>query len=166
MQLPSRFALLLKTIMMAEGLGLKLDPQFSLTSLLVPYAKKLCLEQYSPAATIRRLEKGATDAARLVEELPGDLRRVLRAIDEEGLPVRVRERGLERLGDQLDAATDRLVAAISGSALVIGFAVLLTAFHPPGWESWRGLAYGFGALFLLVSGGAMAVRLFLGRRTK
>jgi ubiquinone biosynthesis protein len=103
MQLPSRFALLLKTIMMAEGLGLKLDPQFSLTSLLVPYAKKLCLEQYSPAATIRRLEKGATDAARLVEELPGDLRRVLRAIDEEGLPVRVRERGLERLGDQLDA---------------------------------------------------------------
>ena len=44
MQLPSRFALLLKTVMMSEGLGLKLDPEFSLTALLAPYARKLVLE--------------------------------------------------------------------------------------------------------------------------
>ena len=166
MQLPSRFALLLKTVMMAEGLGLKLDPEFSFTALLAPYARRLVLEQYSPAARARRLGKSIADTARLVEELPRDLRRLLRAIDQEGLPVRVREGGLERLGDRIQAATDRIVVATSVSALVIGLAVLLTAFHPSGWESWSGLTYGFGTLVLFVSGSYMTVRLVGGRRRK
>jgi ubiquinone biosynthesis protein len=166
MQLPSRFALLLKTIMMAEGLGLKLDPEFSLTALLAPYARKLVLEEYSPAARARRVGKGVADAARLVEELPRDLRRLLRAIDHEGLPVHVRQEGLERLGDRIQAATDRLVVATSVAALVIGLAVLLAVFHPSGWESWFGLTYGFGTLVLFASGGYLAVRFVTGRRKK
>jgi ubiquinone biosynthesis protein len=166
MQLPSRLALLLKTVMMAEGLGLKLDPDFSLTALLAPYARKLVLEEYSPAARARRLGKGVADAARLVEELPRDLRRLLRAIDQEGLPVHMRQEGLERLGDRIQAAADRIVLAASVSALVIGLAVLLTAFQPSGWESWSGLTYGFGTLVLFVSGCYLAVRLARGRRRK
>ena len=166
MQLPSRFALLLKTVMMAEGMGLRLDPEFSLTALLAPYAKRLVLEQYSPAARARHVGKSVADAARLMEKLPGDLRRVLRTIDQEGLPVRVGQAGLERLGDRIQAATDRIVAALSGSALIVGLALLLTVFHPSGWESWSGLTLGFGTLLLVASMGYVAVRLVRGRRTK
>ena len=166
MQLPSRFALLLKTVMMAEGMGLRLDPEFSLTALLAPYAKRLVLEQYSPAARARRVGKSVADAARLMEKLPGDLRRVLRTIDQEGLPVRVGQAGLERLGDRIQAATDRIVAALSGSTLIVGLALLLTVFHPSGWESWSGLTLGFGTLLLVASMGYVAVRLVRGRRTK
>ena len=87
---------------MAEGLGLKLHPEFSLTALRAPYARRLVLEEYSPVARARRLGKGVADVARFVEELPRDLRRLLRAIDQEGLPVRphlwLRYVGSVRLG--------------------------------------------------------------------
>jgi len=165
-QLPPRFALLLKTVMMAEGLGIKLDPEFSLTALLTPYARRLVLDQYSPAARARRMGKGIAQAARLMEELPGELRRVLHAIDQGGLPVRVRQEGLRGLGDRIQAAAERIVVAMWGSALIVGLAVLLTAFHPSGWRAWSGLTYGFGTLVLFAAGGYVAARLVGGRRTK
>ena len=40
LQLPSRIALLLKTVVMCEGVAARLDPAFRLIPLLVPYAAR------------------------------------------------------------------------------------------------------------------------------
>ena len=44
LRLPSDLALLLKTVMMCEGVAAQLDPQFELVPLLVPYARRLIPE--------------------------------------------------------------------------------------------------------------------------
>jgi ubiquinone biosynthesis protein len=41
LRLPSRIALLLKTVVMCEGVAARLDPSFRLVPLLVPYAARL-----------------------------------------------------------------------------------------------------------------------------
>jgi ubiquinone biosynthesis protein len=41
LHLPSNLALLLKTVIMVEGLGVNLDPDFRLTTILLPYSEKL-----------------------------------------------------------------------------------------------------------------------------
>jgi ubiquinone biosynthesis protein len=48
LQLPTNMALLVKTIVMEEGLGVQLDPNFNLATVLAPYARRLLVREYSP----------------------------------------------------------------------------------------------------------------------
>jgi ubiquinone biosynthesis protein len=51
LRMPSDLALLLKTVMMCEGVAAKLDPGFELVPLLVPYAARLTAEDGAGAAS-------------------------------------------------------------------------------------------------------------------
>jgi ubiquinone biosynthesis protein len=51
LRMPSDLALLLKTVMMCEGVAAKLDPGFELVPLLVPYAARLTVEDTAGTAT-------------------------------------------------------------------------------------------------------------------
>ena len=44
LRLPSDIALLLKTVMMCEGVAAQLDPKFELVPMLIPYATRLAFE--------------------------------------------------------------------------------------------------------------------------
>lgn len=55
LQLPANLTLLLKALVMCEGLGTRLDPTFNLTAVLVPYAERLMTRRYSPDVLGRRL---------------------------------------------------------------------------------------------------------------
>lgn len=58
LHLPSNLALLLKTVIMVEGLGVNLDPDFHLTAALEPYADRLVMRKYSPIRLARSLGQG------------------------------------------------------------------------------------------------------------
>jgi ubiquinone biosynthesis protein len=96
LQLPRALALLLKMVVMTEGMGARLDPQFRLGDVLGPYAERLVADQYSPAAVARRLALVGVDVARLGVELPGQLRRLLDVLDR-GVEVHLRAQELEAL---------------------------------------------------------------------
>ncbi len=157
LQLPSRFALLLKTVIMSEGLGAALDPDFRLTGLLAPYARRLVVERYSPASWARRLSRSALQAARLTEELPGELRHLLRLLDQEGITVRLQPDALQPLGDRIEAAARRVVVAILVAAVVIGLAVHLTEYHPSGIAFWTIAGFVSGILVAAVVIGAYRI---------
>jgi hypothetical protein len=63
LHLPSNLALLLKTVIMIEGLGVNLDPQFHLTAALEPYADRLVMRKYSPSRLARNLGQVSLDLA-------------------------------------------------------------------------------------------------------
>ncbi|HLZ07800.1 MAG TPA: AarF/UbiB family protein, partial [Chloroflexota bacterium] len=77
LQLPANLALLAKTMMMNEGLGLLLDPTFAATDVIGPYARQLIVRQYAPARLARRFALAAADATQLGVELPEHLRRIM-----------------------------------------------------------------------------------------
>jgi ubiquinone biosynthesis protein len=78
--LPSNLMLLLKTMVMTEGIAVQLDPSFNFVEALTPYVERLMLQQNSPAAWARRLGKTIPDLAWLASEFPQQLRRLKRTL--------------------------------------------------------------------------------------
>ena len=152
LHLPPNLALLLKTVAMSESLGVKLDPGFTLTRVLVPYAQRLLLERFSPTHWAPRLERASVDAARLGTELPGQLRRLLSEIERGGLEVGMRPEGFEPLVRRFERLGNRIVLGILAAAFVNGLAVLMSVYHPPGWQWWVGVAFGGGLLLAAALG--------------
>lgn len=152
LHLPPSLALLMKTFVMNEGLGRQLDPSFALTTVLVPYAQRLILRQYSPALWAKRLGRASLDAARLGVELPEQLRRIIGEVERGGLEVGMRPEGFDPLVSRLERLGNRIILGIIAAAFVNGLAVLMSVYRPPGWDQWAGAVFGMGFLFAAVLG--------------
>ena len=72
------------------GNGARLDPEFRFGDVLAPYAQRFMAGELSPAAFARRLGEAGFEAAQLGLGLPEQLRRLLAAIDGEGLQLGLR----------------------------------------------------------------------------
>jgi len=118
LQLPREVALIFKVLMMIEGIGVQLDPQFDLTAVLTPYARRLVRERFAPAAVANRIARASADAATLALELPTRLRRVIDLVDRNGLEVHLRAAELEPLVGRAERIGNRLVAGVITAALI------------------------------------------------
>ena len=118
LQLPGELALLIKTVVMLEGLGARLDPDFRFGEVLAPYAERFVAHMLSPAAVIRRLQATGLDVAQLGLEFPEHLRRLLDLLENEGLQVRLSPQELRELASQFRRREDRLATAVVAAALV------------------------------------------------
>jgi len=56
----------------------------------------------------------------------------------------MRPEGFEPLMRRLERLTNRLVLSMLASAFIVGLAVLIATFHPPGAERLVGPAFGLG----------------------
>ena len=144
LQLPPNVALLFKTLVMSEGLGVQLDPDFQLVAEIRPYAERLLLRRFSPFAILRRLEQFGLDAARLGIELPQQLRRLLGDVENGNLTVQVRPSGFEPLLGRLERLVNRIVLGIIAAAFISGLAVLMSVYHPGNDARWLGAFFGIG----------------------
>jgi ubiquinone biosynthesis protein len=152
LQLPTNLALLVKTIMMEEGLGIQLDPTFNLASALAPFARRLFVRQYSPVLWARRLSAASLDAARLGVELPQHLRRIINDLERGDLEVAARPVGLEPYLYRLERIANRIVFGILTAAFVVGLAMLLSVDRPRGFGQWAGLFFALGLVAVLLVG--------------
>jgi len=152
MRLPSNLALLLKTIIITEGLGARLDPGFYLLSVIEPYTNRLLLRLYSPARLMRKLKRAGLDMAWLGAEAPQQLRRLIGAIERNGFEFGMRPESFEPLIKRLERIANRIVLGILAAAFIVGLATLLSVYRPPGWENWAGVMFAVGFFFALALG--------------
>ena len=116
LQLPHELALLVKTVVMLEGLGARLDPAFRFGDVLAPYAQRFVAQTLTPAAVARRLRDTGLDVAQLGLELPDHLRRLLELLEVEGLYVRLAPEDVRAIGSHLRRRDDRLAIAMLAGA--------------------------------------------------
>ena len=150
LHLPSSLALLLKTVAMHESLGTALDPDFQLTQVLVPYAQRMMLQEFSPTVWARRLGAAGLEAARLGADLPQLLRRLMSEVESGSLEVGMRPQGFEPILHRFERLANRIVLGILAAAFINGLAILMSVYHPPGWQGWIGTMFAVG--FLLAAG--------------
>jgi ubiquinone biosynthesis protein len=127
LQLPRDLALLLKVLVMDQGLAADLDPGFQLQQVLAPYAQRLMARQFAPDVLARRLAQTGAEAAQLGVEFPGQLRRLLRVLDRGDLQVRLPEADLELLIARTERTGNRIVAAVVAAALIQASAGLIAS---------------------------------------
>nr|WP_231712689.1 AarF/ABC1/UbiB kinase family protein [Arthrobacter sp. zg-Y820] len=136
LQLPREMALLLRMLIMTEGMGEVLDPDFSMGQTLGPYARRMTLQQLNPVAFARRLGQAGAETLELGAELPDQLRRLMNTLDFEGLEVHLRAEELSPLVGRLERVGNRMVAAVFAAAFIRGVGEL-TLGDTERWKSWQ-----------------------------
>lgn len=152
MHLPSNLALLLKTVIMIEGLGVNLDPDFQLTKSLTPYTERLVLRQYSPFRWVRSFGRASLEFAKLGVDLPQQVRRIVGAAEDGNLQIGMRPEGFDPVIDRLERIANRIVLGVIAAAFINGLAVLASVYRPPGWERWAWAVFVFGFVSALLLG--------------
>ncbi len=162
LQLPSEMATLLKFLLMIEGLGVRLDPEFNLGALLGPYAQRLALDRYSPEAMMKQLLTSGRDAAALAVDLPDRVHRLLDLLDTSGFVVHLESKEFDPLIGRMERVGDRLVAGIVVAAFIKSIGDLASA-DKERWGRWEGPLMGIG---LSMSAGLGAYLGWTARRLK
>lgn len=124
-RLPADLALLVRTMVVLEGVTRSLDPAFDLTSHVEPFARRMLRERLSlrrlaleTASTLRELEALAHVLPRRVDNITEQLERGNLSL---GFEIRALPQALRKL----DAIANRLSFSVVVAALVIGSALLL-----------------------------------------
>ncbi|MBI3743627.1 MAG: AarF/ABC1/UbiB kinase family protein [Chloroflexi bacterium] len=149
LRVPPHLAMLLKTLIMAEGVGAELDPTFNLTQRIRPYAGDYLYGKKSFKRNAKKFAQAGLDALGLATELPIRLRRILMDVERGGLGINVRHAGLEEAVQRVDKAVNRLVLGVLTAALLVGLAVVLSVADLPGKSTWLSAFFGVGLTTVL-----------------
>ncbi len=120
LQLPHEVSLLLKMVLMTEGMGVSLDPDFQLGEVIGPYAQRLVTNRYSPTAVAHHLAEAGVDALELVTLLPGQIRRLQAMLDSGGPEVHFRAAELEPLISRVEVLVRRVVIGAVAATVLRG----------------------------------------------
>ena len=143
--LPPDLALLFKAAISLEGLGRMLDPGFDMVSEALPFLARIGRQRRSPRALAKLGAKSLREAAALAMDLPGELRRLLKAMGRGSFTVHVDVSRLDRAFERMDQAISRLTMGIVTAALIIGSSIVMTVETE---STWLGLPF-FGLLGFL-----------------
>ncbi|HID76262.1 MAG TPA: AarF/ABC1/UbiB kinase family protein [Planctomycetaceae bacterium] len=122
--LPTRIAMLIKTLITLEGTSRLLSPHFSLLELIKPYRRKMLMRRFSPRRRARKLRRFLADMEHLIETLPQGIQDILEQVQSGTFDVHLDHRGLE-------PSVNRLVLGMLASALFLGSSWLLAQHVPP-----------------------------------
>ncbi len=164
LRMPSQIAMLLKAVIMMEGIGLQLDPDLDVFAITRPYAQRILIEQISPTFLYEWMTREARNLGETALALPQQLGDVLQRLNDGELRVQTREQELQRLAGALIGAANRLALALVLSALILGLGLVAVAVGIGGWSGTLPLVLGIaGTLGAVVLGLWLTLALLRGR---
>jgi ubiquinone biosynthesis protein len=156
LRLPTRYALLDKTLATLGSVTTELYPEFNVFEVAEPYAAELMRSQLSPSALLQRGFDEASNYGGLLLELPYQVHDTLEQFRDGEVEVQFRHKGLDMLANKADVVFNRLVIAIVMTATVVGGALIgIGANGGPHWlgihlVTWLGLVVASFLAFILV----------------
>ena len=145
--LPPDLALMVKTFLTLDGVGRQLDPDFDMTAVATPFLERAIARRYHPWALWRRGREQAGNWMDLADALPRDARQILQATRRGRLQLRIETRSMDRFGEQVQRAANRLVVGVITAALVVGSSIVMHSVgsHNRPWLLALGVAGFLGA---------------------
>ncbi|MCK0131609.1 AarF/UbiB family protein [Flavobacteriaceae bacterium F08102] len=129
--LPHSIYMLIRGLIVIEGVGLKLDPTFSITENLKPYVTEITRKRFSLKQLIKKNLSRIQNFNKLADTFPDDFHSIVKKV-KEGKLVLVHEiNGLKDFQHSINKATNRLVLAVINAALSIGSSILMITKMPP-----------------------------------
>lgn len=163
-RLPGPLALLLKSLMMMEGVGLQLDPDLDVFGIARPYVQRALAEQFSPAVLGAQATRTARGIGQVALELPHQVSDVLGRLADGELSIRTREVELRRVSGALIGAANRIAVGLVLAALILGMGMVAIAVGIGGWSGLApALMLGVGGVVLVIGMLMLALALLRGR---
>lgn len=159
LMLSSELAMLLTTLVVLEGLGRLLDPDFDFVAVTTPFARRLTNARLEPGALSRTIMQSVRRFINIGQDLPESLTRLLRRAGQGEFRVAIHPTGFEPILKRAEEATNRLSFALIVSAFVIGLSFILSRTELPNAFIWVArvfwaAALGVGSWFFISAIGA------------
>ena len=139
---PPDYMLLAKALIIMEGVGRQLDPNFNMISHMRPYIKKLVLERLSLKNVRAQAGEIAFAYTSLAKSLPHDIKEFLNRLNRNQFKIDLEHRGLEKLVTDLDRSSNRVSFAVVIGSLIVGSSLVMQIDKGP-------MIFGFPLLGLL-----------------
>ena len=124
-RLPADLAMLIRTMIILNGLGRQLDPDYQLVPALEPFVRRLVQDKLSIKRIGGNALRSFTSINTLIQRLPNRLDDLWDQLDGGDLTVGVSVRDLRMIIQRVDRIANRMAFAIIVAALIIGSALIL-----------------------------------------
>lgn len=125
------YALMSKAVVSIEEVGRSLDPAFDLRPHAETVLKELARERSSPRLLLRRSSDMIRTALVGLQDLPFELRRLMRRLEHDNLAINLHHRGLEEHDQAVKVAANRIALGVIIGALIIGSSLIVTTGAEP-----------------------------------
>lgn len=135
LRLPSDLWLLVKTLNMLEGVGLRLDPDLDIFAESQPYVDRFIREMTSPRFWGRKVMQGAGEWGELFAVLPRRIPRFMDRVEAGDLELTLKLKEMSNALGKIDRIANRLAVSILVAAFIVALALLLPTFisHQAVW---------------------------------
>jgi ubiquinone biosynthesis protein len=130
-RVPPNLLLLLKAMVIIEGLGLRLYPSYNIIQNITPFATKLLEVKMSSRKLIQKVSTGLSQTSELIENLPGDVAEIVDKIKQGKLHVEFEHKGLQPIMEKMEIVNNRLSFSLVLAALILGSSIVVIADVPP-----------------------------------
>lgn len=133
------YAMMAKSILAIEEVGMALDPKFDLRKHAKPVLKQLYRERTGPRSVIRRSQEFLRGTLTSLQDLPSSVSRLVRRLEHDDITVNLQHRGLDDLDNSIETASNRITLGLVSGSLIIGSSMIVTTGIRP-------LLFGYPAL--------------------
>lgn len=156
-KVPANLLLLLKALVIIEGVGLMIDPTYNIIKNIEPFVRRLVERQYSAKSFKKKAFHSFKHFVNLATNLPEEIEELLKKIRRGKLHIEIEHKGLESFENTLEVITNRLAFTFVLVALILGSSIIVLADLPPKIQGIPALGFfgfiisGFFAIKLMMS---------------
>ena len=129
--MPNHIYLLVRALVMIEGIGIKLDPEINIMENVEPYLADILMRHYSPKRFLKNTIKSAVEFYEMLGNLPSDMREIVRKVKNGEIKIVHEIKDFDQFQITISKASNRLVLAIIIATLSISSSLLVMANMPP-----------------------------------
>ena len=122
---PADFMILAKALVIMEGVGRQLDPEFNMINHMRPYVNKLVFERFSPKNISEQAGRIVQAYGSLAKNLPQDIKEFVNRLNRNQFKIDLEHRGLEKLVTDLDRSSNRVSFAVVIGSLIVGSSLVM-----------------------------------------
>lgn len=143
LNVPSDYWLLIKTLVIMEGVGKQLAPEFDVFEVSGPYVRRFLIKLALPTTWGPDALRSVGGWAAFLNDFPQQTTRLLSRIERGQIEFQVRAPATDNLARQVSWAANRIIQAILIGSLVVGLALVLPSIDltwPWGIVTWLAVA--------------------------
>lgn len=125
LRLPSDLWLLAKTLVMMEGIGKKLYPEFDIFAVSKPYVGRFVRRLWLPSEWAPDIMRNAVAWNDLLKRLPYQANHILNQVETGDLALKLHLADLPQMTHRLDRIANRVILSLLLAALIVALAMLI-----------------------------------------
>jgi len=134
LKIPSDFYLLARSLILYQGDGEILDPDFNVAKYVEPYAKKIIKDRIHMRKLVNNMYSSAEELVQLINDLPYEIREISEKIKNGKIKMAFEHKGLEPMLNTHERISNRLAFSIVLASIVIGSSLVTLSKIPPLWR--------------------------------